>query len=213
MHILTYKKITIPISFVVLIGALVFGLSFKTKSQQLPSSTSKLTDDQLQQIEKSADQPLRIVENSDSPLRILDAKVKEIAGHDFTKLTGRQTDLPTVCSVPEVRLLNSSAKTITGFVLVIRDPASKTMRGIVHSKVQIDQGASYTASRDSFLKSEWSATTDNEGKIKTKLASSEINSDEYWISFAGRPNLFVTVAQVNFRDGSSWTIKEGGDIR
>jgi hypothetical protein len=211
MNILTTRKITIPISFVALLAAVVFGLSLKTKSQQLSSSKSQ--DERLQQIEKSPDQPLRVAETGDSPLRVLEAKVKEISGPDFTKLTGKQTDLPTVCSVPEVRLLNSSGKKITGFVLVVRDPASKTTRGIVQNNVDIDQGQSYTASRNAFIESEWATTTDKEGKVKASFARPGMNSEKFWMSFAGRSNLFVTVAQVSFQDGTSWMIKEGGDIR
>jgi hypothetical protein len=213
MHILTSRKITIPVSLVALLAAVVFGLNFKTKSQQLSSSTAKQTQERLQQIEQSADQPLRVVENGDSPLRIVDARVKEISGPDFVKLTGQQTDLPTVCSVPDVKLLNSSTKTITGFVLVVRDPNSKTSRGIVQSKLEIAQGQTYLYPRNSFVKYEWSTTADNEGKVKTRFAPPAMNSEDYWLSFATRSNLFVTVAQVNFHDGSSWTVKEGGDIR
>src|SRR5215212_10768179 len=112
MHILTHRRFTIAIVVVALFVAVTFGLSLRTRSQQLQPSTSKIIDDQFQRIERSPDQPLRAVENDDSPLRILEAKVKEISAPDFTQLTGKQTSLVTICSVPEVRLLNSSSKTI-----------------------------------------------------------------------------------------------------
>lgn len=213
MHILTYRRITIPIGFLAVLGAVIFGLSLNTSSQQLHSSSSKVTDEQLQQIEKSVDQPLRVIESDGSPLRVLDAKVKEISGSDFTKLTGKQTELPTVCSVPEVRLLNSSGKTITGFVLVVRDPTSKTTRGIVQRKLEIAQGETYTSSRTSFLRREMVSTLEPDGSIKARSAQPGVESEKYWISFAGRSDLFVTVASVTFRDGTSWTLKEGGDIK
>ncbi len=213
MHFLNRRRITLPIAFVALLGAVVFGLTLKTRSQQLRPSNSTVIDERLQQVEKSTDQPLRVVGNEDSPLRILEAKVKEISGPDFTKLTGRQTSLPTVSSVPEVRLLNSSAKTITGFVLVVRDPASKSTRGVIQNKVEIAQGETYTAPRKSFLRSEWVSDVDKEGGLKSRFASQDINSEKYWISFAGRSDLFVTVARVSFEDGSSWTLREGGDVK
>jgi hypothetical protein len=196
-----------------LIGAATFGLTLKTTSQQLHSSSSAGTSNTVQQIENSADQPMRVVQTADSPLRILEAKVKEISGSDFTQLTGQRTSLNTVCSVPEVQLLNSSGKPITGFVLVIRDPASKTTRGIIQTKVFIPQGQTYTAQRHSFLRAEWSSAVDKQGQITSKYAQREMNSEKYWISFAARSDLFVTVARVSFQDGSLWKVKEGGELQ
>ncbi len=213
MHILNRRRLAIAIAVVAVLGAATFGLTLKTTSQQLHSSNSTGTVSTLQQIEKSADQPLRVVETADSPLRILGAKVKEISGSDFEKLTGQKTSLNTVCSVPEVQLLNSSEKAITGFVLVIRDPASKTTRGIVQTKILIPQGETFTARRQAFMRAEWTSSVDNEGEISARLAHRNMNSEKFWISFASRSDLFVTVARVNFQDGSSWKVKEGGEIQ
>jgi hypothetical protein len=209
MHILNGRTGAIAL---VIVGVVTFGLTLRTRSQQLHSSNSTRTDTTLQQIENSADQPMRVVENADSPLRILGAKVKEVTGPDFTRLTGVKTNLGTVCSVPEVQLLNSSGKAITGFVLVIRDPASKTTRGIVQSKIFIEQGKMYTADRKSFLRSEWTSPADKD-VTTTRVAQRDIDSERYWISFASRADLFVTVARVSFQDGSTWTLKEGGEIQ
>lgn len=204
------RSITIAIAVVGLLGAVAFGLSLRTRSQQLQPSASNVHNDESQQIESLVDQPLRVLENDDSPLRILDARVKEITGPQFVKLTGKKTDLPTVCSVPEVRLLNSSAKTITTFSLAIRDPESKTTRGIIQSKVTIVPGSTFTVARESFLRPEWVSTSDKENG---HLAQPKINSEKYWLSFASRAALFVTVVQVKFEDGSEWIVKEGGDIK
>lgn len=213
MHILNRRRAAIAIAVVALLGAATFGLTLKTTSQQLHSSNSTGTDSTLQQIEKSADQPLRVVETADSPLRIVGAKVKEISSSDFTKLTGQKTSLNTVCSVPEVQLLNSSGKAITGFVLVIRDPSSKTTRGIVQTKLFIRQGETYTAQRREFLRTEWTTSVDNNGQITPKFTQRDMNSEKYWISFANRSDLFVTVARVSFQDGTTWKVKEGGEIQ
>jgi hypothetical protein len=103
----TRRRITIAIAIIGLLGAVTFGLGLRTRSQSLQLTASKGSDNELQQVENSTDQALRVVENDDSPLRILDAKVKEIPGPEFIKLTGKRTELPAVCSVPEVKLLNS----------------------------------------------------------------------------------------------------------
>lgn len=213
MQILNRRRVTIAIAVVALLGAATFGLTLKTASQQLHSSMSTGPGNIFQQIEKSADQPIRVVETADSPVHILGAKVKEISGSDFTKLTGQKTSLDTVSSVPEVQFLNSSAKAITGFVFVIRDPGSKTSRGIVQTKVLIPQGETYTIQRQAFLRGEWTSSVDKDGQITTKFAPRDLNSEKYWISFANRSELFVTVAHVSFQDGSTWTVKEGGEIQ
>jgi hypothetical protein len=212
MRLFTHQRITIAIAVVALFGAVTFGLGLRG-SQHLQPSTSKAIDERLQKIEKSPDQPLRVLENHDSPMRILDAKVKEISGLDYTNLTGQQTGLAIVCSVPQVRLLNSSDKAITGFVLAVRDPVTKSTRGMVQSKVLINQGEIYTVKRRAFIEPELTSRVDNNGKIHSSLVTPDMNSDKYWISFASRTALFITVARVSFQDGSSWKIKEGGDIQ
>ena len=213
MHIATRRRLTIAVAVIGLFAAMTFGFGFRTTSQQLQPATSPGTDNASQQIENSADQPLRILENNDSPVRILDAKVKEVSGTDFTKFTGQHTNLATVCTVPQVRLLNSSSKLITGFVLAIRDPTTKTTRGIVKSKLLIKQGETYTVPRQAFIEPEWTSAVDNEGKIRSQLARPDFQSEKYWISFASRAVLFVTVARVTFQDGGIWKLNEGGDIQ
>ena len=126
---------------------------------------------------------------------------------------GKKTDLLAVCSVPEVRLLNSSGKTITQFVLAVRNPSSRTTRGIVHSKLSIAPGETLTVPRELFVRREWTSTVEPSGEVKVKRGQSEVSSDRYWISFAERSRLFVTVGEVEFQDGTNWKVKEGGDIK
>jgi hypothetical protein len=211
MHILT-GRIAFAGVIVAVLVAITYGLSSRTPTQQLQPAASPVADPVTQQVEKSVDHALRVIENDDAPLRILEARVKEIPGHDFQKLTGKKTDLTTICSVPEVRLLNSSGKTITEFFLAVRDPKSKSTRGTLRTQLSIDAGETYTVSRDSFVRREWVSTIDKEGEVKAQLQS-PLKSERFWISFAERADLFITVVQVGFRDGSAWKVKEGGDIR
>lgn len=210
---ISHARITIAIAVIGLLGAVTFGIGLRTTRQQVHPSISKAIDNEAQQLENSTDQSLRVVENNDSPLRILDAKVKEISGPQFTKLTGKRIELPAVSSVPEVKLLNSSGKTITAFILAIRDPETKTTRGIVQNNVAIVPGGAYTAVRETFLRPEWVSAIDKDGQLKPRLAQPGLNSEKYWISFASRLQLFVTVVRVDFHDGTVWTVREGGDIK
>ncbi len=213
MHILNRRRLTIAVAVVALLGAATFALTLRTTSQELHASSAAGPAKKLQPDDRSADHPLRVAENADSPLRILTAKVREISAAQFTQLTGQKTSLDTVCSVPEVQLLNSSGKPITGFVLVVRDPATKTSRGIVESKVSIAQGATYTARRQSFVRPEWTASVVKDGQVASKFAQRDMNSEKFWISFARRSDLFVTIARVSFEDGSTWTVKEDGEVQ
>lgn len=211
MYVLTNKRIAVASAIVALLGAITFGINLSTTSQQ--SKPTDVVDTLSQQIERSSDQPLRVLENDDAPLRIVEAKVKEISGPEFTKLTGRKTDLLAVCSVPEVRLLNSSGKTIKQFVLAVRHPSSRTTRGIVHSKLSLAPGSTYTVGREFFVRREWTSTVEPTGEVNVKRGQPEISSDRYWISFAERSQLFITVGEVEFQDGTRWKVKEGGDIK
>jgi hypothetical protein len=40
-----------------------------------------------------------------------------------------------------------------------------------------------------------------------------MESEQYWLTFAERSDLFITVGKVSFDDGSGWLIKEGGEVR
>ena len=211
MHILT-SRIAFAGVIVAVLVAISYGLSFRIPTQQLHPAASPVADAVSQQVEKSVDHALRVLENDDAPLRILEARVKEINGHDFQQLTGKNTDLTTVCSVPEVRLLNSSSKTITEFFLAVRDPKSKSTRGTLRTQLSIDAGETFTIARDSFVRREWVSTMDKEGKAKAQLQS-PMKSEKFWISFAERGDLFITVVSVKFQDGSGWKVKEGGDIK
>jgi hypothetical protein len=95
----TRKTILFASCFVFVFFAVALTLSVKTSSQQRQTLNEKDKEEAIGQIAKSVDQPLRILENEDSPLRISQATVKEISGSDFTKLTGKTTDLPNVASL------------------------------------------------------------------------------------------------------------------
>jgi len=154
-----------------------------------------------------------VLENGDSPLRVSEARVKEISGFQFTRLTGKTTDLPLVSSVPEASLVNSSGKTITGFVFVVRDPESKVTRGIIQNRVSIAPGQTFSVIRQAFLKSESVTMAEANGQIQQKLVQADMNSEKYWMPFADRSRLFATVAKVSFQDGTVWRVQEGAEIR
>lgn len=195
-----------------LLLAVTFALSGTTKSQQLRVPNQKDKNDLLRQVESSAEMPFNVVENDDSPFKITEARVKEISGYEFTKLTGKTTDLVTVSSVPEVALINTSGKTITSFFMVVRNAKTRSVRGFIQSKVSVAPGQSYTIKREGFANPEKVTVADNNG-VRQIWVQPNFDSEKYWLDFEKSPDVFVTVAQVTFDDGSEWMVKAGGKVR
>lgn len=208
----TYK--TFPFAFcIVLVGFTVaFSLSARSSSRQSQVLKQKDRGVLLKQVEDLPELPIRVVENSDSPLKISQATVKEILGADYTRLTGRTTSFASVASFPYAILINTSGKTITGFIFGIRDPKTKALQTLSQEKISLPAGATHTIKREHFLAPEKTMTADNSG-VRPRLSLPKADSEKYWIDFAERSDLFVTVGMVFYEDGSSWTIKEEGEIK
>lgn len=187
--------------------------TIKTSSQQLRAGKLKPPSDLLARIDKSPGLPLRVLENDDSPLRIVDAKVKEISGAEFTILTGTTTNLPTVPSLPEATLLNSSGKTITTFVVAVRDPISRSTRGFIQNQVKIRPGDTYLISPDHFVDAEKLTVANETGQVSQSVSRVAKESPKYWLQLGSRTDLFITIGRVNFEDGSNWKIKGGAELQ
>lgn len=207
------KRILLVCCGISLLLAVTFALTVKTHSQQLQVLDQKTENAALEEVERSVDQPMRVLGNVDSPFRIVEARVKEVSGEQFTRLTGRTTDLVTVSTVPEIELVNTSGKAITGFVIGIRDPHSRTTRTLAQRKVSIAPGETYIVRREHFVNPQQVTVADDNGQFHQKLVQPKKNSEKYWLPFAGRSDIFVTVGCVNFDDGTTWMIKKGGEVK
>lgn len=203
------KGISIAFCSLLLLSTVALALNIKSGSQRLQDSSRKVENEVIKQIDESPDQLLTVAGNNDCPLKITEARVKEVPGHLFTKLTGRATDLATISSVPEVTLVNTSGQTVTRFFLAIRDPKSQTTRGLVQSDIAIKPGESYVVKRENFAGSEKLTAADDRGQVRPIVVEPGLNSEKRWIQFAALPDLFVTIAKVEFESGGSWIIKEG----
>ncbi|HLL15808.1 MAG TPA: hypothetical protein VK388_12130 [Pyrinomonadaceae bacterium] len=206
------KSILVVCCFVFLLSTVALALSVRTRSQLTKDTARKEKSESLKQIEVSPEHSLRVLGNDDCPLRIVEAKAKEVSGALFTKLTGKTTNLKVVPSVPEVRLVNTSGQTIKKFFLFVRSPEDQFTRG-VGRKVEIKPGESYTVERVHFAAPEKIATAVGNAQLRETLAAPGMDSEKMWLSKGVRSNLYVTVVKVEFEDGSSWTLQEGGDVR
>ena len=195
---------------VLLCSALAFALNVNYNGNQRSNAASKQDKNAIvRQVEASPDQSLRVAGNDDCPLRLIEAKVKEVPAALYTRLTGKTTDLATVSSVPEATLVNNSGQTVTKFFLAIRDPHTRTTRGIMQSKIALKPGDSYRVSRDHFAAPENMTVLNADGTSEHKQVVPGLDSDKKWIQFASRAAVFITVAKVDFADGSSWSLGEG----
>lgn len=197
---------------VFLLSSVALALNVKTNSQSLKTSNHMAQTDALRQIEASPENPLRILGNDDCPLRIVEAKAKEVPGTLFTKLTGMVTDLETVSSVPEVSLVNASGQTIKKFFLLVRNPEANFTRG-VGRKIVIKPGETYAVKREYFAAPKKIATSEGNSRIHETLTAPGMDSEKMWINKGVPSDLYVTVARIEFEDGSTWTLKEGGEVR
>lgn len=205
--------VAIACGSVLMLSAMALAYGGRTASTPVPASAHEDKKDIARQIEAAPDQALRIIGNDDCPLRLVEARVKEAPGHLFTKLTGRTTDLASVSTVPEAMLVNHSGQTVTRFFLAIRDPLSRTTRGILQSKLALKPGETYKITRDHFAEPEQMTVKGEDGKFHQKLVAPGLESEKKWLHFAERSSLFITVAMIEFADGSRWAIREEGEVQ
>ena len=187
-------------------------LSLIARSQQLEALRGS-DEKTIEGVESLPDQPIQVLGNDDCPFRILDAKVKELPAARFRKLTGKTVTIDAVPSVPEVTVINSSDKTITEFILAVRNPQTGTGRAFAQRSVAIAPGEVYVVKRGHFVGPEAATAIGERGEIRKTPIWPKMNSEQYWLQFAPLADLYVTVGRVTFDDGSVWTIKEGGQAR
>jgi hypothetical protein len=207
------KLILIVVSLVFSHSAVALALNVRAGRQSLQGASSNEKNEVHRQVVESPEQPLQVAGNDDCPLRIVEAKVKDVPAALFTKLTGKTTNLVTVSSAPDVTLLNTSDHTITKFILIVRDPNSRKTRGVIQHDIALRPGETYTVQRELFVTPDSVTATDATGQAQHTLINPGIKSEKGWIDFAARSDLFVTIGLINFEDGSSWMVKEGGAVR
>lgn len=205
------RTLLVACCLVCLLSAVALALNVQTPDRGLQNQ--KGDAEALKQLESSPEQPLTILGNDDCPLRLVEANVREIPGLLFTELTGRTTSRAAVSSVPEAKMVNASEKTVTGFVFYVRDPKSQTSRLVYQTKIALKPGETHQVKRDHFVAPESMTVTGENGQTRQALVKPPVSSEKYWLDFAPRSDLFVRVGMIEFEDGSSWKIGQGGAVR
>jgi hypothetical protein len=206
------RKTILMVCCLFMFSAVALALGIRTRSRTLQDSNPREKERTLKQIERAPEQSLKILGNDDCPLKLTEARVKEIPGVLFTKLTGKTTNLETVISVPEVRLVNVSGRTVNKFFLFVRNPEAHFTRGVGRT-VSLKPGEVYTVERSYFAAPEKTTTMGANGQAEEKLITLGMDSEKMWLNKGARPDLYVTVARIEFEDGSNWTLNEGGEVR
>lgn len=190
----------IAILCVLVLVSVALGRTIRARMQS--SSTRAKKDALVEQVENSPDSSLTIEQDQDAPLKILAANVKEISQADYERLTLTKSDLLTVVSAPEVRLLNVSNKTVSRVMLIINDVSAQKSTGISMRNLSIAPGTAFTIGRENFVKPETLTTVDERGQANSTPAH-PMKSKNFWLPFPDKSKLHVRVG-VEFDDGSKW---------
>jgi hypothetical protein len=110
---------------------------------------------------------------------------------------------------PDVTLVNTSQKTITSFMIVVKSKADTPTSGhIVMTKdLSIDPGAAYTLASSKWMKAE-KVFVEKDGKFISSLRQPKLDSSKSWLPGAAS-DLTVVIGMVVFEDGSQWKVPAG----
>ena len=167
----------------------------------------------IKNLETEPDQLLRVIGNDDCPLRIVNARVKEVSNHTFEQLTGSKAKASRVMSAPEVNLVNVSGKTITEFTFFMRNPNTKSMRMYTPNARSIAAGEVLKIPREHFGGADRVTSLGKDGKFTQKLVQTDFTSEKKWLNFGSRDEIYSSIGKVTFQDGTTWLIKEEGDVK
>jgi hypothetical protein len=159
-------------------------------------------DPLIARVEKSPMTPIRIQQDDDAPLRIIEAKVHEVSAADYERITGEKSDLTSVISAPEVKVINTSNKTVKRILLVVDDPSAEKSQGINKGGLAIAPGDTFTIVPANFVKVEYTTSVDENGKLASGVRE-PMRSKKFWLPFPDRTRLQVRVG-VEFDDGTRW---------
>lgn len=192
----------ITLLLLLLVGVVVA----QTLRTNVPVITPK--DELTDQIEKSPDFSLTIEQDEDAPMKILEAKVKEISLTDYEKLTSEKSDLQKIVSVPEIKMINVSDKTISRVLLDINDPIGEISKGLYFRELNIKPGETFNISRAGFLRPEQNTSVDDKGNITT-IEKNPMKNSKFWLPFSDKNRIKVSIS-VEFADGTKWFNQEQG---
>jgi hypothetical protein len=186
----------------------MFAWESPTSGQRIKITDEPRKNQILEKISGSPDIVQSFIDHADTPLSITQAKGKVISGADFTSLVGKTTDLREIASLPTVHLVNTSDKSISGFMLGFTNPTTNRMRIITFHKLSVKSGHPYVVSPEALVTSPRVTVTDDNGA--REVVRSKMESEKYWITLGNPSDYFISVGKVSFEDGTEWIVNDEG---
>jgi len=182
----------------------IFALGTLSVQSQIRSNRQEKRDvkDVIAEMEAVTLLDITIGNSQGTPLLIQEARVKEISGDDFRRLTGEAPGHFRQSTFPEVVLYNASSKMIKSFAIAVENGSGK-VNGLLKN-ISIPPYSNHKV-----LSIEWPRaehiTIEKEGKFVNAMRQPGLDSAKSWVPGAAS-DLKVTIGFVEFEDGTKWTL-------
>jgi len=198
-------------SLILLLAAAFLSGSVILQAQTIPSSNEHQKGRVLKRLAASEGVQIYADNSKGSPLYVQEATVKEISGDDFTILTGEAHKHFKQATFPEVTLSNGTAKTIKSFAIAVGSAADKPRSGyiLLKNNVSIPPSSTYKLTSGEWPKAE-RVSVEQAGRFVNVLRKPGLDSAKAWIP-GSASDLRVTIALVEFEDGTRWMISSDSD--
>ena len=188
---------------------LLMSVAAAQSHQQSVNAREQLRTEALERVGQSTSVQIEFTNFEVVPMSIISASVKEIGNTDFLALTGVSSDSPAYTTYPEVTLLNTTGKRITGLALMMGNRRTRKVHGVNFMKVVIEPRASFAVQPADWVRAEGNVRIAADGKV-TKRIKPGLDSDKMWWPGEAR-EMVLRVGMVVFEDRSKWTISSEMD--
>ena len=163
----------------------------------------------IERLRSSPDVSASVENSAEIPLIIQEAKVKEITGTKYQKLTGTGPASDQYSSFPKVTLVNSGSLRIIGFALAIKNERTGRIHVVKVREVSIQPRDTFTVNVNQWAVPEHQTRIVLEDGAATSVVTHpalDLDSPKLWLPGNGK-DLHVIVGLVEFEDGTRWTTK------
>jgi hypothetical protein len=196
-----------PIAYVrgLALGMLLGMCSTASVSGQAQTDSAKKAQ-VIADVQSLPAKPVTWITAEGAPIAIQLASAREIAQGTYLQFTGQSTAYSLMSTYPDVELLNTSGKTITSFMLIMKSKADKHLA--ITKSLSIAPGSAYTFESKRWLLEDKVTAQKDDGTFKTVMRKPGPDSVKFWLP-GGASDLHVSVARVVFDDGGQWKWPEG----
>lgn len=198
-------------SLILLLATVSLSGSVILQAQTIASSNERQKSRILKRLKASDGVQIYADNSKGSPLYVQEATVKEILGDDFTILVGEAHKHFKQATFPEVTLSNGSAKTIKSFAIAVKSAVDKPRSGyiLLKNNVSIPPSSTYKLTSGEWPMAE-RVSVEQAGRFVNVLRKPGLDSAKAWIP-GSASDLRVTIALVEFDDGTTWRISSDSD--